>query len=29
MPSHPGALPFGIARMASRISFNVSSLVSS
>jgi len=29
MPSHPSALPFGIAEMASRISFRVSSLVSS
>ncbi|CAK9198040.1 unnamed protein product [Sphagnum troendelagicum] len=29
MPSHPSALPFGIAVMASRISFRVSSLVSS
>ncbi|CAK9861926.1 unnamed protein product [Sphagnum jensenii] len=29
MPSHPDALPFGIAAMASWISFKVSSLVSS
>jgi hypothetical protein len=29
MPSHPGTLPFGIAEMASRISFKVRSLVNS
>ncbi len=29
MPSHPGALPFGIIEMASWTSFSVSSLVNS
>ncbi len=29
MPSHPGALPFGIAEMASWTSFRVSSLINS
>jgi hypothetical protein len=29
MPLHPGALPFGIAEMASWTSFKVSSLINS